>query len=264
MHAPDPVAFTLFGLDVRWYGILIGIGFLLAIYISYRRAPHFGIDPEHVLDLSIFLIPFSIIGARLYYVLFNWKYYSQAPASVLDLRSGGLAIHGGIIVGVLVALAVCRHFRISYADMADLIFPQVSLAQSIGRWGNFFNAEAHGGPTSLPWAIEVNGEMVHPTFLYESLWCLALFFFLLFFTKRRHFKAQITLLYLMLYSLERFFVEGLRTDSLMIGSLRQAQVLSAGVFVVTLIIYILLRKKAHAASNGSMQKNVDEDTHQTH
>ena len=131
-----------------------------------------------------------------------------------------------------------------FGDMADLTFPQVALAQAIGRWGNFFNSEAHGGPTDLPWGIMVDGVKVHPTFLYESLWCFALFLFLLYVSKKRRFKYRIFLLYVILYSLERFFVEGLRTDSLMIGSLRQAQVLSACAFAAGIILYVILSKRS--------------------
>ena len=128
--------------------------------------------------------------------------------------------------------------------MADLIFPSVALAQAIGRWGNFFNSEAHGGPTDLPWALYVNGEYVHPTFLYESIWCLFIFVFLTLFTRKRKFNGQITCLYGMLYSVERIFVEQLRTDSLMIGPFKQAQVISLCIFAICLILYWVLRKKS--------------------
>ena len=217
MQAPNPVAFTLFGLDVRWYGLLIGLGFFLAILLCYKRAPKHGIESEHILDFAIWLIPMSIIGARAYYVLFSWDNYAGDIGKILDIRSGGLAIHGGIIA--------------------------VALAQSIGRWGNFFNSEAHGGPTDLPWAIWVDGQYVHPTFLYESIWCFALFVFLIWLDRHRRFPGQIAFLYGMLYSLERFFVEQLRTDSLMIGPLKQAQVLSFCVFAVCLAAYIIQMKK---------------------
>ena len=128
-------------------------------------------------------------------------------------------------------------------DLCDLIFPEVALGQAIGRWGNFFNSEAHGGPTDLPWAIEVDGEMVHPTFLYESIWCLLIFLFLIWLSDRRRFKGQIVCLYGMLYSAERFLVEGLRTDSLMIGQFKQAQVISALIFAVSLAGYFYLSQK---------------------
>ena len=216
MQAPNPIAFTIAGIDIRWYGILIGIAFLLAIYISYRRAPRFDIVQDDILDLTIFLIPLSIIGARAYYVIFSYDNYRGDFIQMLNIRAGGLAIHGGI---------------------------QVALAQSIGRWGNFFNSEAHGGPTDLPWAITVYGEKVHPTFLYESIWCLLIFIFLVKISNKRKFDGQIALLYAMLYSFERFWVEGLRTDSLMIGQFRQAQVLSLVVFVIALATYIYQAKK---------------------
>ena len=243
MQHPDSVAFTLFGLDVKWYGILIGLGFLLAIFISYRRAPSHKIDQEFILDFALFLIPLSILGARLYYVIFSWDYYSMHPSEIFSIRNGGLAIHGGIIIGIIVALILCKWKNVNCLNLADLVFPQVALAQAIGRWGNFFNGEAHGGPTDLPWAIIVNGEKVHPTFLYESVWCFLLFFFLIWLDKRKKFTGQIALLYGMLYSLERGFVEGLRTDSLMIGPLRQAQVISFFIFVGCLVLYIYLNKR---------------------
>lgn len=243
MRAPDPVAFTLFGIDIMWYGVLIGLGFFLAIALCYIRAPKHGIKSEHILDFAVFLIPASIIGARAYYVIFSWDNYAGDLGKILDIRSGGLAIHGGIIAGILVGIAICKYHKISLSEMADLVLPAVALAQAIGRWGNFFNGEAHGGPTDLPWAIWADGAYVHPTFLYESLWCFGLFIFLIWLDKRRSFPGQIGLLYGMLYSLERGFVEQLRTDSLMIGPFKQAQVLSFFVFVVCLVVYIYLQQK---------------------
>ena len=242
MQAPNPIAFTLFGLEVRWYGILIGLGFMLGILISYLRAPKMNIKPDHVLDFCIFMIPFSIIGARIYYVIFEWDYYAGDIKKMLDIRAGGLAIHGGLIVGIIVCILVCRYHKIKVFDMLDLMFPQVALGQAIGRWGNFFNSEAHGGPTDLPWGIMVDGVKVHPTFLYESIWCFLLFFFLLFVSRNKKFPGQIVLLYGILYSVERFFVESLRTDSLMIGPFKQAQVLSLFVIILCLSIYIFLNR----------------------
>ncbi len=243
MKAPDPVAFTLFGLDIRWYGILIGLGFILAIILCYKRAPKHGIESEHILDFAVWMIPFSIIGARVYYLIFEWEYYSGDFKKMIDIRSGGLAIHGGLIAGIIVAIFICKHYKINFIELADVVLPTVALAQSIGRWGNFFNSEAHGGPTNLPWAILINGEYVHPTFLYESLWCFALFIFLIWLDKRRSFPGQLSCLYGMLYSIERGLVEQLRTDSLMIGPFKQAQVLSLCVFVFCLAMYIILMKK---------------------
>lgn len=240
MQAPDPIAFTIFGLQVRWYGVLIAAGFMLAVLLSYKRAPKHGIDDEFILDFAVWMIPLSIIGARAYYVIFSWDMYRGSIRDILNIRGGGLAIHGGLIAGILTAIVLCRRHHVPILDLADTVFPTVALAQSIGRWGNFFNSEAHGGPTDLPWAILVDGQYVHPTFLYESLWCFALFCFLIWFDKRRKFSGQVACLYGMLYSLERYFVEGLRTDSLMIGPFRQAQVLSACVFAGCLILYLYL------------------------
>ncbi|EHO82158.1 prolipoprotein diacylglyceryl transferase [Eubacterium infirmum F0142] len=243
MQAPNPIAFTIAGIDIRWYGILIGVAFLLAIYISYLRAPKFGIVQDDILDLTIFLIPCSIIGARAYYVIFSYDNYRGNFIQMLNLRAGGLAIHGGIIAGVIVSYIVAKRKKIKFSNLADLIMPQVALAQAIGRWGNFFNSEAHGGPTNLPWAITVYGEKVHPTFLYESIWCFFIFILLIFLSNKIKYNGQIALLYAMLYSFERFWVEGLRTDSLMIGQFRQAQVLSLVVFILALSAYIYQVRK---------------------
>ncbi len=243
MSSPGAVAFSIFGIDIMWYGILIGAAFLLAIWICYCRAPRHGIRKESIMDFALWLIPMAIIGARVYYVIFSWDMYRGDPLSVFNIRGGGLAIHGGIIAGLLTAVFFCKRRNISFLEMADLIFPAVALGQAIGRWGNFFNSEAHGTPTDLPWAILVDGQYVHPTFLYESVWCFLLFWILLWVDRHRRFTGQVVLLYGMLYSLERFGVEHLRTDSLMIGPFRQAQLLSAAVFLCCLGAYIYLNKK---------------------
>ncbi len=243
MTAPDPIAFTIFGVSIRWYGILIASAFLLAILISCRRAPIHGITSDNVLNFAIWMIPMAIIGARAYYVIFSWDMYRGDPMQVFDIRAGGLAIHGGLIAGIITAYFVCRHERVPLLEMGDLVFPTVALGQAIGRWGNFFNSEAHGRPTDLPWGIMVDGVKVQPTFLYESIWCLALFFFLIWIDNRRKFRGQTLCLYGMLYSVERFLVEGLRTDSLMIGPFRQAQVISTVAFIVCFILYRVWAKK---------------------
>lgn len=241
---PNPIAFSVFGFDIMWYGLLIASAMVLAIFIMYSRAERHGIDKERILDVVIFAIPAGVIGSRLYYVLANWSYYSGDIYKILDIRSGGLAIHGGLIAGILVAIILFRRYRIRPLNGLDLAIPAVVLAQSIGRWGNYFNQEAYGSPTNLPWAINVNGVMVHPTFLYESIWCLFLFFLLSFLDKKRKFEGEIFLLYGILYSLERFFVEALRTDSLMVGSLKMAQLVSILVFISFSITYYYLNRKA--------------------
>ena len=243
MPTPNPTAFTAFGIDIMWYGIIIAAAMVLAVVIIYRRAPMHKISSERTLDFVLVCVPAGIIGARLYYVAFNWEYYSGDLYKIINIRSGGLAIHGGLIFGFLAAVLLCILWDIKPLNLLDLAAPAIAIAQSIGRWGNYFNQEAHGGPTDLPWAIAVDGQMVHPTFLYESIWCFLLFVVLILVDSNRKFEGQIFLLYGILYSLERFFVEALRTDSLMIGPFKQAQLLSAAVFFVFIIAYIILRRK---------------------
>ncbi|MBK5245950.1 MAG: prolipoprotein diacylglyceryl transferase [Peptostreptococcaceae bacterium] len=244
LPVPNPVAFTIFSLDVMWYGVLIATGIILATILVYYRAPMHGIDQNRTLDFVLICLPIGIIGARAYYVFFEWDYYTGNIYKIINIREGGLAIHGGLIFGMLAAAILCIIWKIRPLNLLDLVVPAIALAQSIGRWGNYFNSEAHGGPTSLPWGIIVNGEMVHPTFLYESIWCFILFIILLLVDNRRKFEGQVFLLYGILYSIERFFVEWLRTDSLMLGSLKQAQMLSLSIIVVFSVLYILLNKKS--------------------
>lgn len=240
--SPGAIAFTVFGIDVRWYGICVAGGILLASLLAYHRAPKFKIDQEHLLDVLLWSIPIGIIGARAYYVIFNWQNYKGDFFHMINFREGGLAIHGGLILGIFTAFLVCRYHKILFRDVVDLIAPSIALGQAIGRWGNFFNSEAHGGPTDLPWAVIVNGQGVHPTFLYESIWCFLLFIFLLVISRNRKFPGQIICLYAVIYSVERFFVEALRTDSLMIGPFKQAQVLSLTVIIAGIILYFILSK----------------------
>ena len=242
MPIPNPVAFTVFGIEVRWYGVLIALGMVLATLLTYKRAPRHGLEPDRVLDFILICIPVGIIGARLYYVVFNWSMYEGDFLKIINLRLGGLAIHGGLIFGIAAAVILCAVWKIRPLNVMDLAVPGVALAQAIGRWGNYFNSEAHGGPTDLPWAVTVNGQTYHPTFLYESIWCFLLFLFLIYMDNHRRFEGQIFLLYGILYSVERFFVEALRTDSLMIGPFKQAQVLSLSVIIVFTIAYVILYK----------------------
>lgn len=242
MPIPNPVAFTVFGIEVRWYGVLIALGMVLATIITYKRAPRHGLEPDRILDFILICIPSGIIGARLYYIVFNWSMYEGDFLKMINLRLGGLAIHGGLIFGIAAAVILCAVWKIRPLNVMDLAVPGVALAQAIGRWGNYFNSEAHGGPTDLPWAVMVNGQTYHPTFLYESIWCFLLFLFLIYMDNHRRFEGQIFLLYGILYSVERFFVEALRTDSLMIGPFKQAQVLSLSVIIVFTIAYVILYK----------------------
>lgn len=237
----NPVAFTLFGLEVRWYGIFIACGALLAIFFAEKlieRNPR--VPKEAAVDVSIFALPLGIIGARAYYVFFEWEYYSAHLSEVLAIRNGGLAIHGGLLGGSLAIFIYCLAKKINFFELIDMMAPGVVLAQGIGRWGNFMNGEAHGGVTTVPWAINVGGQMVHPTFLYESILDVGIFLFLYFFlSKKRRFPGELAGSYMILYGIGRFFIEGLRTDSLYIGPLRTAQVVSIiGIFLGILLLIV--------------------------
>lgn len=241
---PKRVAFSLFGLDVMWYGVMIALAIGVAIIVCYYRAPKHGITSDRALNYMLVGIPMGIIGARIYYVIFMWDLYKDNLLSIVNLRTGGLAVQGGLILALLAVLLMSKIWKDKPLELFDLAAPSLAIGQAIGRWGNFFNMEAYGSPTDLPWALYIDGVHVHPTFLYESLWCFALFFFLIYKDKRRKFVGQTILLYAILYSIERFFVEGLRVDSLMIGTFRQAQVLSLLVIIFSVIIYVLLKKRS--------------------
>lgn len=239
----DRVAFSIFGIDVMWYGVLMATGMILGTLIAIKEAKRVGIKEDDVLDLAIFAIPAGLLGARLYYVIFNWEYYSQNVSQILNFRGGGMAIHGALIGGILTGYIFTKIRKIDFLKMADTVLLGMPLAQAIGRWGNFINGEAHGGPTDLPWGIVVDGVKVHPTFLYESIWNLGIFIFLWMFRKKKQYEGQIIVYYITLYSLGRFFIEGLRTDSLMIGPLRMAQVISLVCVIGGIIAHIYLSKK---------------------
>lgn len=241
----NPIAFSVFGFDIRWYGIFIALAMLIASTFVLRKGKGMGISEDDLMDLIIWVLPSAIIGARVYYVLFfDLGYYLSEPMEILNLRAGGLAIHGGVIGGVLAGYFVTKKKNMPFVKLADVVAPVLILGQAIGRWGNYFNGEAHGGPTDLPWGIMVDGVKVHPTFLYESVWNFAIFAFLLRLLNKRHFDGQVAALYLILYSIGRFFIEGLRTDSLMIGPLRVAQVISLVLIALGVAIYQWGKKRA--------------------
>ena len=245
MESPGRVAFSIFGFDVMWYGILIAAGIVFGFLVIYYRAPRYhGITKDRTFSLVILILITALIGTRVYYVIFEWEYYAANPAEIFNVRAGGLAIHGGLIFGCLMAALLARIYKEKFLNIVDVFFVGIPLGQAIGRWGNFFNSEAHGTHTDLPWAIIVDGDTVHPTFLYESLWCFLLVFILWQVDNRRKFTGQTFFLYCILYSIERFFVEALRTDSLMVnlpwGEYRQAQVISVLAIVGAGILYVIM------------------------
>jgi phosphatidylglycerol:prolipoprotein diacylglycerol transferase len=250
----DRVAFTVFGFTIYWYGIIIAFGFMSAILLAMRNCNKFGIKQSDIIDLILFIIPISVIGARLYFVIFSWQNYKNNLAEVFNIRNGGLAIYGGIITGIIVAFIYAKKRKIGVLKLFDFFIPYVALAQSIGRWGNFFNQEAHGVETALPWRMEIFDTVkmhrisVHPTFFYESLWNFGLFLFLIWFRKHKKLQGEVFTLYLGLYGFARFFIEGLRTDSLYLGSFRISQVLAGLLFTVCIVLFFVRRYKSKSIS----------------
>ncbi len=239
----DPIAFEIFGISVRWYGILISLGLVIGTILAIIECRRIGFDEEKLLDLLIFAVPISIIGARAYYVIFSWEYYKGDIIKIINIRGGGLAIHGAIIGSVLTAIVYCKIKNISFWKIVDIVAPSIILGQAIGRWGNFINKEAYGTSTDLPWGILVNGQKVHPTFLYESIWNFMVFIILIWYRKNKaKVKGEVFLLYLILYSTARFFIEGLRIDSLMLANIRVAQLISMIIIIFCIMIFIYRRK----------------------
>lgn len=256
------VAFTLFGKEIYWYGIFIGIGVMAGIFLAMHEAKRTGQDPEIFLDFALYAVVVAIIGARLYYVAFSWDYYSQNLMDIFALREGGLAIYGGVIGGVLTGVVYSKVKKIKFWQLVDTAAPSLILGQMLGRWGNFFNREAFGGFTNGPFAMRypladvrlgdvsqevlnqlqvVNGVeyiQVHPTFLYESLWSLGVFLLLLYMSRHKKFHGQIAGLYFLGYGLGRIWIEGLRTDQLTVGGIAVSQVLS-GMLVIGAIAFLI-------------------------
>lgn len=251
----NPIAFHLGPFPIHWYSLLIasafGIGMLLANYHAALKK----IDTDKLANLLLLIIPASILGARLYYVLFHWGYYSANPQEILAIWHGGLAIHGGVIGGFLAGYWYLRRQKeLKLWQIADIIAPSLIFGQAIGRWGNFFNQEAHGGPVTQEFiskfpdfiqkGMYIDGQYFHPTFLYESLWNGLVFLLLIWLLRRKSLpEGFVAMSYLILYSLGRFFIEGLRTDSLMMGPLKAAQVVSIGSIVIgVFFIYYRIKK----------------------
>ena len=252
-----PASFPIFGREIYFYGVIIALGFVLGILYCARRAPEFGISSDSVYDMMIWMIPLSILGARLYFVLFQTEYYFAHPAEILAVWEGGLAIYGGIISGVLVAFVFCRVRHIAFLDMLDLMSFGVLIGQALGRWGNFFNREAFGAETEIFCRMGLTAPdgttvYVHPTFLYESLWNLLGLAFLIYFTRsgRRRYSGQVSLMYFFWYGLGRSWIEGLRTDSLYLAhtGIRVSQLLSILIVCVSGTILLINRNKNTAAA----------------
>lgn len=250
----NSVAFSLFGIDIMWYGIIICSGTLLALLLSSYTCKVKGIDYDDVLTIFLITFPIAIVGARLYYVIFEFGQYKDNLWEMFNIRNGGLAIHGALIATVITVYFATKWKNIKFLKALDMTAPCVILAQAIGRWGNFFNQEAHGGPVTeafiskFPEFIQqgmlINGTYYHPTFLYESIWNLVVFATLFYMLHKVKEDGVVFLTYVGLYSIGRFFIEGLRTDSLMIMGLRTAQLISvAGVVIWLVGLFVIYRKK---------------------
>ena len=252
---PDPVAFTVFGKDIYWYGIIIACGFVLAAIYMMRRAKAFGITDDDVLDMLLWAVPVGIVCARAYYCIFYWDLFRDNPVSVLYIWEGGLAIYGGVIGGALTLLIVAKVKKLPAPVLLDVAALGVIIGQFCGRWGNFMNREAHGAVTDsfLKMGLQnAAGEVIyyHPTFLYESVWNLIGFIGLHFYVRRRRFDGEIFVLYMTWYGLGRVWIEGLRTDSLYLFStgIRVSQLL-AGVFFaagMAILLTVYLKRKPTA------------------
>ncbi|HEI7695254.1 TPA: prolipoprotein diacylglyceryl transferase [Staphylococcus aureus] len=251
----DPVAFNLRPLSVRWYGIIIAVGILLGYFVAQRALVKAGLHKDTLVDIIFYSALFGFIAARIYFVIFQWPYYAENPSEIIKIWHGGIAIHGGLIGGFIAGVIVCKVKNLNPFQIGDIVAPSIILAQGIGRWGNFMNHEAHGGPVSrafleqlhLPnFIIEnmyINGQYYHPTFLYESIWDVAGFIILV--NIRKHLKLGETFfLYLTWYSIGRFFIEGLRTDSLMLTSnIRVAQLVSILLILISISLIVYRRIK---------------------
>ena len=251
MLHPNRVAFSILGFPVYWYGLLIAVGLVLGVLCASMREKKLGLKKDTTLDFLLLALPVAIVGARIYYVAFSWESYRSDLLSIVNLREGGLAIYGGVIGGILAAVIFSKWKKIPFFALADLCAPSLALGQAVGRWGNFFNQEAYGAVLQnealrfFPIAvhIEADGLWHAATFFYESTWCLIIVIALLVGERKGYFRRRgdIFAAYLFLYAAERAIVEGLRADSLMLGTIRVSQLLS-GALMLGVMLYILLRR----------------------
>ena len=242
----NPVAFSIFGREIYWYGIIIVSAIVLALILAWKNRDTYGISWDTITDFAFVVIPIGVISARIYYVIFQWDYYKDNLFDIIKIWNGGIAIYGAIIGGIITAIFFCKKKKIKFLDLADFCAPYVVLCQSIGRWGNFVNREAYGAITDsfLKMGIYSAGEYiyVHPTFLYESICTFIIFCILYSYRHKRKFSGEIFYLYMILYGISRFFVEGLRTDSLYLFGFRISQILAL-IFVVVFGILLLKTHK---------------------
>ncbi|HHW36051.1 MAG TPA: prolipoprotein diacylglyceryl transferase [Bacillales bacterium] len=264
----DRVFLAIGPLTIYWYGVIIAVGAMIGLMIAQRESIRRGLQKETFMDLVLYAIPIAILSARAYYVIFQWGYYSEHPGEIIKIWEGGLAIHGGLIGAFITGYIFAKKRGLSFWQLADIAAPSIILAQAIGRWGNFMNQEAHGGevtrtfleglhlPKFMIDQMYIEGVYYQPTFLYESFWDLLGFIVLMTLRKVNLKRGEIFLSYLIWYSIGRFFVEGLRTDSLMLTeSLRMAQFISIVLIVIAMVAWWYRRSKGYAKARYLDQDN---------
>ncbi len=269
--ALDRVFFEVGPFTIYWYGVIIATGAFLGLYLATKESDRLGLKKDLMVDLVVFAIPIAIISARIYYVMFEWENYVGQPWwKIFAVWEGGIAIHGALIGSVLTAIIYARVKKVSFWQLADIAAPSLILGQAIGRWGNFMNQEAHGGPISesayqsfhqyLPDFIMnqmcIDGVMYHPTFLYESVWNILVLILLLVLRRKNPLRGNVFLTYIIAYSVGRFFIEGMRTDSLYGGGLRAAQVMSI-ILIIGSIGLMIYRRKSGIADKHYDGKKVN-------
>ena len=266
----NPILYDFGIISIKWYSVLILLGMLLGGATVLREAKKWEINEDFVVNLFFYTIIFSLIGARLYYVAFNLDYYLAYPLSIIKVWEGGLAIHGGILFGLITVLVYCKKYKVKIPLMIDIIVPGLILGQAIGRWGNFFNGEAHGMATTYETlkglfipdfiikGMNIDGVYYHPTFLYESLLCLLGFFIILFLRRRKNIKiTNVTSFYLIWYGIVRAFIETMRTDSLMIGNFKVAIIVSILMIILGIVLLVLSFKKSKFENKYNDIENVE-------
>ncbi len=252
----NPIAFTIFGIEVRYYSLFILLGIIIAYFMIIREAKRFNISEDSMFNIFFWAVIIGIIGARLYYVVFNWEYFGTHINEIWQIWQGGLAIHGGILLGLITIGILAKKYNLRLLKILDIIVVPLILAQALGRWGNFFNSEAYGVATTVTHlrdlhipefiinGMKINGIYYTPTFFYESLWCLIGFIIMMILRRTKYVKVgQISGFYLMWYGLGRFFIEALRTDSLMILGFKMAQIVSIIFIIVGIVLFIMGARK---------------------
>lgn len=236
----------IFGFSIHWYGIIIAIGIAIAFFYGMKICEEHGVSKDNITDVLLYGLPVSIVCARIYYVVFNWEEYDNF-LDVFKIWNGGIAIYGAVVGACLSTYIYCKTKKINFLKVFDVGAFGLLIGQIFGRWGNFVNAEAFGAPTTLPWGMQIaeisKNIAFHPTFLYESLWNLGVFILLVLRRKKRTFDGEMFLSYIILYGLGRFWIEGLRTDSLYLGNIRISQLVAAVCVIAGSVIYMILKRK---------------------